>query len=231
MNELLIRIISFSLGYLFGLFQTAYIYGRLRGIDIRTRGSGNAGSTNALRVFGKKAGITVFAFDCAKAIIAISIVRFLIVPIIPKMGYLLLLYAATGVIIGHNFPFYMSFRGGKGIAATAGMIVALHPVLYIPSILGFVIPFLITNYVSFGSLCLYVAFVIEIFILGIYNPFGILDGMETSYIYEMYILAAFLMILAFIRHKDNIKRLINGNENKTYLSKNKAKMEDKNGNL
>ena len=121
------RIICLVIGYAFGLFQTAFIYGKINGIDIREHGSGNAGTTNALRVLGTKAGLIVFAGDVIKTVLAIVIFGLIFKDSHPEEVYLLKLYAATGAILGHNFPFYLNFKGGKGIAATAGLILSFHP--------------------------------------------------------------------------------------------------------
>lgn len=117
----MIRIVCLAIGYCFGLFQTAFIYGKMHGIDIREKGSGNAGTTNALRVLGKKAGLIVFLGDALKAVFAMVLVHFLFENSHPEMGALLRIYAGAGVVLGHNFPFYMGFKGGKGIAATGGI--------------------------------------------------------------------------------------------------------------
>ena len=121
------RILCLVVGYLFGLFQTAYFYGKLHGIDIREHGSGNAGTTNTLRVLGTKAGVIVLVGDILKCMIAIFLCRYVFSASHPDMVYLLQMYTAAGVILGHNFPFYMHFKGGKGIAATAGLILSFHP--------------------------------------------------------------------------------------------------------
>ena len=107
------RVICLLIGYVFGLFQTAYFYGKTKGIDIRKYGSGNAGTTNALRVLGTKAGLIVFAGDCLKCIIAVCITRALFSTGHPENIYLLCLYTGAGAIIGHNFPFYMGFKGER----------------------------------------------------------------------------------------------------------------------
>ena len=114
----MIRLICLAVGYLFGLIQTSYIYGRMQGIDIRTQGSGNAGTTNALRVLGKKAGAITFVGDACKCIAAILLVRLLFSGSYPDMVPLLCVYTGAGVVLGHNFPFYLNFKGGKGIAAS-----------------------------------------------------------------------------------------------------------------
>ncbi len=216
------RIVCLLIGYVFGLFQTAYFYGKAHGIDIRQYGSGNSGTTNALRVLGTKAGLIVLAGDCFKCIAAVVIVRIIYSgsPII----YLLCLYAGAGAILGHNFPFYMNFKGGKGIAATAGMILAFHPYFIIMGVVIFFGIFLTTHMVSLASLLVYAGFVAEIIIFG---QLGIIfDGMTKPQLYEMYALSILLAVMAYIRHRENIVRLIHGNERKTYLfHKNKLDVE------
>ncbi|MDE7249983.1 MAG: glycerol-3-phosphate acyltransferase, partial [Lachnospiraceae bacterium] len=131
------RIICIVIGYVFGLFQTAFIYGKLHGIDIREHGSGNAGTTNTLRVLGTKAGLIVLAGDIIKCILAIVLCSVLFDKTHPNEIYLLKLYAAAGAILGHNFPFYLHFKGGKGIAATAGLILAFHPYFIVMGVIVF----------------------------------------------------------------------------------------------
>lgn len=114
------RIICLVIGYVFGLFQTAFIYGKAHGIDIRQHGSGNAGTTNALRVLGKKAGLIVFLGDVLKTVLAMVICRLLFRNSAPQMLPLLSLYAGAGAILGHNFPFYMKFKGGKELPQQQG---------------------------------------------------------------------------------------------------------------
>ena len=118
------RLICLAIGYVCGLFQTSYIIGRLHKTDIREHGSGNAGTTNALRTFGKKAGILTLLGDCLKCVAAIVLVRVFLGKTYGDILPLLSLYAAAGCILGHNFPFYLKFRGGKGIAASVGFILA-----------------------------------------------------------------------------------------------------------
>ena len=113
------RLICLFVGYLLGLFQTGYFVGLIKHRDIRKYGSGNSGTTNAMRVFGKKAGCIVFVGDFLKCIAACALVRWAA----PKLGYsdeqmVLMLYAGLGCVLGHNFPFYLNFKGGKGIAAS-----------------------------------------------------------------------------------------------------------------
>lgn len=210
------RILCLAIGYVFGLFQTAYIYGKMHGIDIRQHGSGNAGTTNTLRVLGTKAGLIVFAGDVLKCVCAIAACSLLFGKNHPDMIYLLKLYAAAGAILGHNFPFYLGFKGGKGIAATAGLILAFHPTFLPVGVLVFFGIFFTTHYVSLGSLLVYAAFMIQITISG---QMGLFQGMSQQHLFEMYGVAAFLTIMAYYKHRENIKRLLKGEERKTYLTK------------
>ena len=210
------RIICLLIGYVFGLFQTAYFYGKAHGIDIRQHGSGNSGTTNALRVMGTKAGLIVLAGDCIKCILAVVLVRLIYGGSHPETIWLLCLYTGLGAVLGHNFPFYMGFKGGKGIAATAGLILSFHPYFIIMGVVLFFGTFFTTHFVSLGSLLVYAGFVIEMVICG---QMGLFEGMTQLQLYEMYLIALFMAGMAYWRHRENIVRLIHGNERKTYLSK------------
>lgn len=210
------RVICLLIGYVFGLFQTAYFYGKAHGIDIRQHGSGNSGTTNALRVLGTKAGLIVLAGDCLKCMAAVWIARLVFGPSHPDEIYLLCLYAGAGAILGHNYPFYMGFKGGKGIAATAGLILSFHPYFIVMGVIVFFTIFFTTHYVSLGSLMIYVGLLIEMVVCG---QLGVFGGVTQAELYEMYAITLFLTILAFWKHRENIVRLLHGNERKTYLTK------------
>ncbi len=207
------RLICIVIGYLFGLIQTGYIYGKMNHVDIRKHGSGNAGTTNALRTLGWKAGVITFVGDCLKCVLAVVVVRL----IFAESGHveLLAFYAGLGAVLGHNFPFYLNFKGGKGIASTAGLILAINPVMFLIVAVVFIGIVLITQYVSLGSLVIMVLFVAQVVIYGQMGGFA-LSGME---LYEFYAIAVVLAALAFWRHRANIKRLLNGTENKTDVTK------------
>ena len=220
---MMIRLICVAIGYVFGLFQTSYIYGKMHGIDIRTQGSGNAGTTNALRVLGKKAGAITFLGDALKCVAAVLLVQALFGASHGDIRPLLAIYAGAGVVLGHNFPFYLGFKGGKGIAASAGMMLAFgHFPIFAVSALAFILVFTITNDVSLGSMVLYLCFLVQVIFLGQRGEFGMSQGHLT----ELYIVAACLTALAFWQHRTNIGRLIHGTENKTYLLKKKTKGEN-----
>ncbi|MBO6016056.1 MAG: glycerol-3-phosphate 1-O-acyltransferase PlsY [Lachnospiraceae bacterium] len=214
------RVISLAIGYVFGLFQTAFIYGKMNGIDIREHGSGNSGTTNALRVLGKKAGAIVLFGDVVKTVLAIVLVRIIYRNIGADYRTVLSLYAATGAILGHNFPFYLKFHGGKGIAATAGLIIAFDWRFFVICAIAFFGTFFITHYVSLGSLLVYFFFVLTMVVFGQNH---LLSVTEPALLYEMYAISLFLAAMAYIKHWENIKRLVGGTERKTYINKKEGK--------
>ena len=187
-------------GYLMGCFSTAYFVGKINKVDIRKYGSGNMGTTNALRTLGAKAGAITLIGDVIKAVIAILFVKFIFFPGNENLD-LLSIYTGLGVVIGHNYPFWLKFKGGKGMAATGGVMASLDPLIIPIGIPLFVLSILITKYVSVGSLVVAVLFPIWI---AIRNPGNL----------HMLIIALLFMVLAFIKHRGNIKRLLNGTENK-----------------
>ena len=210
------RIVCVLIGYVFGLFQTAYFYGKAHGIDIRQHGSGNAGTTNTLRVLGTKAGLIVFAGDCLKCMVAVFLVKLIFGSFYPDSIYLLALYTGMGTILGHNYPFYLGFKGGKGIAATAGLVLSFHPYFIPTGVILFFGTFLLTHYVSLGSLLVYAGLMTQIVLSCV---FGLFEGTSTAQLVEMCIIMAFLTVMAYWQHRENIVRLLKGEERKTYLFK------------
>ena len=202
------RVICLAIGYVCGLLQTGYLIGKINHIDIRKEGSGNAGSTNALRVMGWKAGLLTFAGDVLKCVIAILIVRYLFED--SEFVPLLAMYAGAGATLGHNFPFYLKFKGGKGIAVLAGLVISTKVWMSPIPLAAFLIAVIFTRYVSLGSLLAYTMFFLEVVTCGELGCFG----MEAAYRYELYILLFALTVLAWYRHKANIGRLLSGTENR-----------------
>lgn len=221
--EILVRFGCILMGYCLGLFQTAYIYGRLHGIDIREHGSGNSGTTNALRVLGKKAGLLVFLGDFSKAALACIAARVWGTQCFPDIMYPMILWAGLGVVLGHNFPFYMGFKGGKGIAATAGVILGLLDWrIMVVCLVSFLVCVIITRYVSLGSLIVVSLFFLTFLLLGltghILNP-GTGEPCGQPAFIESCVVIFLFASLAFFRHKENIVRLIHGEENKVFSKK------------
>lgn len=214
------RIICLVIGYVCGLLQTSYLYGRLKHIDIREHGSGNAGTTNALRTLGKKAGLITFVGDFFKPMIAMLIV-WLVFKNRDIIG-LLQLYAGIGAVLGHIFPFYLGFRGGKGVATIAGMSVLfaiINGFWYVVAALAvtFVIVVAITRYVSLGSIIIIAGYYILVIVLGQTKVLG----WEQNILYEMYIVMGIYSAIAIFKHKANIVRLMKGEENKIFQKKEK----------
>ena len=204
------RIICIVLGYFFGLIEMGYILGKIKNIDIRDFGSGNSGTTNTMRVLGKKAGLITFFVDALKAVFCGLLVYALFHKSCENIMFVLLLYSGFGVILGHNFPFYMKFKGGKGIASSVGIVFAFDwRMVPICAILFFtsVVPM---GFMSLGSLGILSGFFVQTIVFG---QLGLLK-IATQFLPETYVLAGILTALAFWQHRANIKRLATGTENK-----------------
>ncbi|MCF0132865.1 MAG: glycerol-3-phosphate 1-O-acyltransferase PlsY [Blautia sp.] len=213
------RVVCLLIGYVFGLFETSYFIGKIYKTDIRQHGSGNAGTTNALRTFGRKAGALTLLGDCMKCIAAVMAAVALFSGSAPEILPLLKIYAAAGCILGHNFPFYMGFRGGKGFAASVGMAWAIDWRLLLICLAVFLIIFFTMHYVSLGAMICYVVALVLMIIRGQMGYYG----MDQIHLCEFYGVMLLLTILIFWRHKENIKRLLAGTESKVYLSKSTKK--------
>lgn len=210
------RIICIVIGYLFGLIQTSYIIGRTQGIDIRSRGSGNAGTTNALRTLGAKCGAITLLGDVGKCILAVLLTWLIFHKGHPDTVQLLKIWTAAGVVLGHDFPFYMGFKGGKGFASMVGMAIAFCDwhVLLVCAIVFFGL-FFTLHYVSLSSLSTSVTFLIGVIISGQMGKYS----MPQAALIEMYLVTGALVLLTFIKHRSNIARLLKGEERKTFLKK------------
>ncbi len=205
------RIVCLLIGYVFGLFQTGYLYGKTKHIDIRTKGSGNAGTTNALRTMGKKAGLITLLGDCFKCVFAVLVVRLIYGSSYGDILPVLSMYAGIGAVLGHNYPFYMKFKGGKGIAVTAGIIITSWNIwIMLICLAVFVGVVAGTKYVSVGSLAVVITYFICVLVYGQTGGFHV----KGSPLTEIYVLAALVVISAFFKHRSNIKRLMEGTENK-----------------
>ena len=213
------RICCLLVGYLFGMIQTAVYYGRLKGIDIRKVGSGNAGTTNTLRVLGPKAGAVVLLGDMLKCMAAIFITYLLFGRSNPEYIILFITYTAAGAVLGHDFPVILKFKGGKGIACTAGYTIYLgiqfNLLFILMGLVSFFLPFNLFHIVSVCSLFYYSALLIMTII---YGQMGLFFAPQGALI-EVYIILAILTILAFYQHRGNIKKLLAGQERKTYVFK------------
>lgn len=208
------QIISLIIGYFIGaIVQTSYWYGRRQNVDIRNYGSGNAGTTNAMRTLGKKAGIITAVGDILKVFLS-ALICWLIFRTTGMPAILIFLYSGLGTVIGHNFPFFMKFKGGKGIATTAGVIISLFfqpNALWVMTLIGVITFFgvlILTRYVSIASLALVTEFLIE-FIIWSGSGNTALRGRDLA---QGICLVIIIVALCYLRHISNIERLLDGNE-------------------
>jgi len=199
------------LAYLTGSFPSAVWVGKIfYKVDVREFGSGNAGATNTFRVLGKKAGIPVLLMDIFKGWLSVNYLSLLSeVPGTIENQFEIQLAFGIAAVIGHLFPIYTGFRGGKGIATLLGLLVGLNPIASIASIVVFIIVFLISKYVSLGSILASVAFPVVVFF------FLDQEGINSS----LELFSVFVPILTLITHQKNIERLLRGKEKKVRFDK------------
>lgn len=208
-------IICLIVGYLFGNISTAYICGKLCNVNLKEHGSGNLGTTNVMRVLGRKWGIACFIGDFLKVALPVIAVMYIIFAG-EDYANLLGLYTGFGAVLGHCYPFWLGFHGGKGIAAMSAVMAVYDPIIILIGVPLFAIVVYSTKYVSIGSLVVAVLFPIWVTIHSYfvdYNP----------YFVHMLIVTLCYTISAFYMHRSNITRLLNGTENK--IGQKKAKSE------
>ncbi len=204
---MLLILLSAAVSYFIGSISSAIIVSKFfYGKDIRNSGSGNAGATNTLRVFGKKAGLTVFLFDFVKGITAIIIARIIIYFF--NASCICVPIAGFFVQLGHIFPVFFGFKGGKGVATALGSAVAIMPLTAFLLTVFFVIILILTKIVSLSSgVC-----------ASVYPLFAYFLSEEEKTLH--FIFAACCSALILIKHSENFVRLIDGNENKISFRKN-----------
>ena len=191
--------------YLLGSIPAGYLAGRVAGIDIRHAGSGNIGATNVMRVLGKRYGYPVFVVDFLKGLMAVSISIFIEKRVQPVLvpTELLGIVAAISCVIGHSFPVWLSFKGGKGVATSMGALFGLVPFVALIGVAVWVITFEMTRYVSVASMTAALAVPISILIL---MPLKQTGGAVLLYF------SICLAALVIFRHRSNLSRLVRGTE-------------------
>lgn len=195
MNEYLDYIIVILIGYIFGCLQWSYILSMIiKKQDIRSLGGGNAGASNMVVSFGWKIGTLVALLDILKAIISIFIIRYLISISVLENNIIFIYLNGFFVILGHNYPFYMNFKGGKGTASTFGMLIAID---YRLGIIGFflvLIVTLVTDFIALGALALVIFLILGTMFLKLGNP--------------SIFIAVLITLLAIYKHIPNIKNIL-----------------------
>jgi glycerol-3-phosphate acyltransferase PlsY len=209
-------ILALLVAYLLGSIPSAVWIGKwFYGVDVREHGSGNSGATNTFRVLGKKAGIPVLLCDVFKGWAAVMMAVFATEAPHHSQDFVNIQIAlGVAAVIGHIFPLFAAFRGGKGIATLFGVILAVHPYACLAAAGVFLIIFLATNYVSLGSICAGVAF-----------PFIVIFFFGHDIVPSMVVFSCLVAILILITHQKNIERLLRREESKIFLVKKKAEEE------
>jgi glycerol-3-phosphate acyltransferase PlsY len=205
---LLSALILIAFAYFCGAIPFGYLAGRMKGIDIRQHGSKNIGATNVLRVLGKKVGIPVFILDVLKGALPTMLAEWWMVnrcAATPGTATLVAVLCAAAAVLGHTFTFWLGFKGGKGVATTAGSLLGLSPTALLIGLAAWIITFYSTRYVALASIVaaviLPVAMAVQMTTQGTWNfvllGFGIVMG-----------------VLVIVRHRANIGRLLAGTENR-----------------
>lgn len=212
MNPMLFISLAYLAAYLIGGIPTSVLAGKLKGIDITKHGSGNAGATNALRVLGTKIGVTVMLIDALKGVIAILAGRWILQAFGNDSSQIYDITLGVTAILGHVFSIYLKFKGGKGVATAAGVYGLLSPMAFAFALFAFIIIVAITRYVSLGSITAALVLLISQLVINYLNDFKQLP---------ILLLTVFVAFFIILKHKQNISRLLNGNENKLVFKKNK----------
>jgi acyl phosphate:glycerol-3-phosphate acyltransferase len=193
-------VLALAGSYVLGSIPTGYWVGRLRGVDIRTQGSGNLGATNVLRVLGLPAGILVLGVDVAKGLLAVALLPHL-TPF-PGLDYVRV-GCGLAAVLGHSYTLFLHFKGGKGVATTYGVMLALAPVSTVLVFLVFTGVVALSKYVSLGSLVSAVLFPLLIWLLG-----------ESGQGFSVLFLALVVGAAVGWKHRSNIRRILDGTENR-----------------
>ena len=198
-------------GYAFGNIPNGYMYAKAHGIDIYKEGSGNPGTTNVLRTLGKKAGFTVLIMDIAKCMLPIFFMVLFFKPENEDIKSLILMTTGIGAILGHNFPCIPKVKGGKGVACTGALLLALSPLYTLCLLLFLILVILITGYVSLGSMLSITVFFLSVVFFG---KSSVLFPFTDAVYLPMCALSFLLMLMLIFQHRGNIQRLLNGTENR-----------------
>ena len=199
--------------YLLGSIPFGLLVGKAKGIDVRTSGSGNIGATNVGRLLGKKFFFLVFVLDMLKSLLPMMAASVVVRHLVPTPStYFLWLAVGAGAVVGHMFSVFLGFKGGKGVATSAGVVLGLYPYYTVSGaivILIFIVVFFIWRYVSLGSMAAACGFPIAFLVVG--KLAGWLD-LQTQW--PLLLFAVLMAVLIVLKHRANITRLLAGTENR-----------------
>lgn len=199
MSEYIVRSIVFVVfAYLCGSVPWGFIIGKFCGVDVRTVGSKNIGATNVTRCVGKRAGQLCFALDFIKGLVPVLVVQYL------GVGEKVLLMVLVAAVIGHMFPVFLNFKGGKGVSTAAGAIAALAPIPLVAALTVWVVVFLVSRYVSLASITA----------AAVLATVSWVTVLTANLSWQKAALLTVVAALAIFRHRENIVRLMNGTENR-----------------
>ncbi len=210
--------VALVVAYLFGSIPSAVWIGkRFWGVDVREHGSKNAGSTNVLRVLGKKAAFPVFILDILKGFLAVSVMGLLpnLVAVSENALVTLKIIAVFAAVLGHIFPIFAGFKGGKGVATLVGSLIAVHPLIVLLCFVTWFLVLAVSHYVSLSSM-----------VAGCLFPVYTLLLNSTRTLIPLVIFSFVTAILLILTHRKNITRLLDGTESKIYLNPPKDKREE-----
>ncbi len=205
----MIEILLITISYIIGSFPTGYVIAKSKGIDITKQGSGNIGMANVFRSLGFKYGIIVLIIDALKGFIPTMIA------IKINLNTLWILLAGLAAILGHIFTIFLKFKGGKGVATSLGVILAISPLLAISSFIVWLLTVIITRYSSLGSILasIWALIIVILYWNNLINIQLINIQIDKNYLALFTLL---LSIFIIFKHKENIKRILKGQENKLF---------------
>lgn len=208
-------VLLIAIAWFCGSLPFGYLMGKWHGIDIRQHGSGNIGATNVLRVLGKKAGIPVFALDMLKGLLPVLLVSWSgwLGGVDANQVGLVEVLCAAAAVLGHSFTFWLGFKGGKGVATSAGALIGLAPWALVVALVVWLVIFYSTRYVALASVVSAIALPVAM---------AVIMTMEQRWNLVLLGLGIVLGVLVVVRHRSNIQRLLQGKENR-FVKKEKQK--------
>lgn len=214
-------ILILAAAYLIGSIPFGVLFARSCGIDLRQVGSGNIGATNLGRAMGRKWGILCLVLDALKGFVPVLYAKTLLPDAVDTVGLLMWITIGCAAVLGHVFPIYLGFKGGKGVATSMGMVLGIWPYLTIPGLLSFAVwltALAIWRYVSLSSILAAIALP-----LLLWAGIIVRADWQIANLWPLAVITALMALLVVYRHKENIKRIAAGTENSILKSKQQEK--------